>query len=54
AVGFRPSRTGGVRVEVEHSRFQSSWGTAYDLIKAIEKAEQEEVLQKQQYEIARL
>ncbi|KAG0328949.1 hypothetical protein BG004_002431 [Podila humilis] len=56
-IGFRPSRIGGVRVEVERgytgygeqvliahnyghggAGFQSSWGTAYDLIRLIEQA----------------
>ncbi|KAG0371016.1 hypothetical protein BC939DRAFT_499014 [Gamsiella multidivaricata] len=59
-VGFRPSRIGGVRVEVEHGRtgtgqhvliahnyghggagYQSSWGTAFDLLKMIEQAQRE-------------
>ncbi|KAG0042914.1 hypothetical protein BGZ83_012026 [Gryganskiella cystojenkinii] len=57
-VGFRPSRTGGVRVEVEQRRtgcgepvliahnyghggagYQSSWGTAYETLQLIQKAE---------------
>ncbi|KAF9360065.1 hypothetical protein BGX26_010611 [Mortierella sp. AD094] len=59
-VGFRPSRLGGARVEVEHGRlgcgqhvlighnyghggagYQSSWGTAYDLVTKIQAAEKE-------------
>ncbi|KAF8936276.1 hypothetical protein BGZ58_004377 [Dissophora ornata] len=71
-VGFRPSRLGGVRVEVEHGRngygqpilvahnyghggagYQSSWGTANDLLQMIEKA-QKEVPEGHRREIARL
>ncbi|KAF9433178.1 hypothetical protein BGZ76_009802 [Entomortierella beljakovae] len=59
-VGFRPSRLGGARVEVEHGKtgygqqvifahnyghggagYQSSWGTAYDLVTKIQKAQSE-------------
>ncbi|KAF9366638.1 hypothetical protein BGX34_011677 [Mortierella sp. NVP85] len=59
-VGFRPSRIGGVRVEVEHGRtgcgqhvliahnyghggagYQASWGSAYDLLRQIEKSQKE-------------
>ncbi|KAG0032446.1 hypothetical protein BGZ81_010892 [Podila clonocystis] len=60
-VGFRPSRIGGVRVEVEHGRanqsviiahnyghggagYQSSWGTAYHLLRLIEQAQQDDAL----------
>ncbi|KAF9280311.1 hypothetical protein BGZ68_007322 [Mortierella alpina] len=70
-VGFRPSRIGGVRVEVEHGRngsgqhvliahnyghggagYQSSWGTAYDTLKLIQKAELETA--EDPHEVARL
>ncbi|KAG0201593.1 hypothetical protein BGX28_005647 [Mortierella sp. GBA30] len=70
-VGFRPSRIGGVRVEVEHGRigsgqhvliahnyghggagYQSSWGTAYDTLKLIQKAGQAAV--EEHHEAAKL
>ncbi|KAF9113426.1 hypothetical protein BGX27_001601 [Mortierella sp. AM989] len=70
-VGFRPSRLGGTRVEVEHGHtgygqrvliahnyghggagYQSSWGTAYELVTKIQAAQKE--VSEQRYETARL
>ncbi|KAG0245992.1 hypothetical protein B0O80DRAFT_522924 [Mortierella sp. GBAus27b] len=70
-VGFRPSRIGGVRVEVEQGRtgcgcpvlighnyghggagYQTSWGSAYDLLQKIETSLKE--APKDQHESARL
>ncbi|KAF9398128.1 hypothetical protein BGZ94_006093, partial [Podila epigama] len=72
-VGFRPSRQGGVRVDVEYGRtgsgqpvliahnyghggagYQSSWGTAYHVLKMIEQARPENVIVDYSLERARL
>ncbi|KAG0353548.1 hypothetical protein BG005_007169 [Podila minutissima] len=72
-VGFRPSRIGGIRVEVEHGHtgggqpvliahnyghggagYQSSWGTAYHLLRLIEQAQQNDSLVAHPLERSRL